>query len=75
MEKIARERTSKAIEKIFLRPAEVEEVYGIPEGSLANLRYRKVGPRFFKAGLRRVVYKVADIEEWISQGVVVTSQE
>ena len=47
-------------------PRQIEALYGIPKGSLANLRYFKKGPRFFKLG-RRVVYFLDDVEAWLRQ--------
>lgn len=64
---------TRELKKVTLRPPEVEAVYGIPEGSLANMRYKKTGPKFFKAGLRRVVYRIEDIENWLNQSPVFTS--
>jgi hypothetical protein len=43
---------------------EVSISYGVPRGSLANMRSRGEGPRFYKRG-RRVVYFVEDIENWL----------
>ncbi len=58
----------------FLSPAEVEAQYCIPRGSLANMRFARRGPQFFKIG-KKVLYKVVDIERWISEGLVLTSEE
>jgi hypothetical protein len=61
MEKIRRSAT----------PQEVSQIFGIPAGTLANLRSKKEGPRFFKRG-RRVVYFFADVESWLRQNPVLT---
>lgn len=54
------------VKKKFIRPPEIKEVYGIPEGTLANLRWAKKGPRYFKRpGGRGVFYLVADVEDWL----------
>ena len=45
---------------------EVSELTTVPEGTLGWLRHRGAGPRFFKLG-RRVVYKQADVEEWLEE--------
>ena len=52
----------KEIERIALTPYQSSQAYGISEGTLANMRYRKVGPRFFKVG-RKVLYFVTDLED------------
>jgi len=32
----------------ILRPKDVSEIFGIPAGTLANLRYNKKGPKYYK---------------------------
>lgn len=64
---------SKEIRKIVLKPSEVREMFGIPEGTLANLRWSKRGPRYFKRpGGRGVFYLLADVETWITSQPVQT---
>ncbi len=58
--------------KKAMTPREVEAVYSIPMGSLANMRWSKTGPRYFKAGPRRVLYRVQDVEEWIEKKPILT---
>jgi hypothetical protein len=52
--------------KIALKPQEVSDIFGIPPGTLANLRWKKQGPRYFKrpAG-RGVFYLLADVQDWL----------
>lgn len=52
-------------EKKFGTPQEVEEIYSLSKGWLANMRWKRTGPKFFRAGRRRVLYNLADVEEWI----------
>jgi predicted DNA-binding transcriptional regulator AlpA len=59
-------------EKITATPAEVEKIFGIPKASLANLRWSRRGPKFFKAGARRVLYRLADVEAWIESNPILT---
>lgn len=47
-----------------LTPKGVADQYSIPESTLANLRWAKQGPRYYKVG-RRVLYRVIDIEVWL----------
>ena len=60
-------------ERKMLSPAQVEVVFGIPRGSLANLRWAKRGPLYFKAGPRRVLYRVTDVRAWIEKHPVQTA--
>lgn len=59
------------ITKQTLTPKEVSEQYGVPGGSLANLRWRKEGPRYYRVG-RRILYKVSDVEAWLFSHPVLT---
>lgn len=63
----------KELKKRAITPAELEEIYGIPRGSSANLRWQKKGPKYYKAGPRRVIYMVEDVEEWLSRNPVLTT--
>jgi predicted DNA-binding transcriptional regulator AlpA len=59
--------------KLFLRPPEVKARFGIPEGTLANMRSAKKGPRYFrKPGGRGIFYLLADVEKWITSRPVQT---
>lgn len=62
---------SKSLEKKALNPLEVEQIYAIPAGSLANMRYQKRGPKYFKLG-RKVLYFIDDLENWLKQNPVLT---
>jgi len=65
---------SKEFKKRSISPKEVEELYSIPQGSLANMRWAKKGPKYYKAGPRRVIYLVEDVEEWLLQKPVLTNE-
>jgi hypothetical protein len=63
--------------KRTLTPQQVEEIYGIPVGTLANMRCQKRGPKYSPLGAtagkrRRVLYFVDDLESWIKQSQVLT---
>jgi hypothetical protein len=63
------------LKRITLKPSEVREMFGIPEGTLANLRWAKRGPRYFKRpGGRGVCYLRADVEAWLFQNPVLTTE-
>jgi hypothetical protein len=58
-------------DKRAITPEVASERYGIPTGTLANLRSQKRGCRFFKVG-RRVIYRVEDFEKWLTSSPVQT---
>lgn len=63
--------------KRTLTPQQVEEVFGIPIGSLANMRCQKHGPKYYilpnghRKG-RKILYFIDDIESWIRTNPVNT---
>lgn len=63
---------SKEIKKRAITPKELEEIYGIPRGSSANMRWGKKGIKYYKAGPRRVLYLVEDVEKWLLRNPVLT---
>jgi predicted DNA-binding transcriptional regulator AlpA len=46
-------------------PEEVAETLHTTTAGLAQLRYRGEGPKFVRAGRRRVLYRWSDVEDWI----------
>jgi len=52
-------------------PYEISQCYGIPEGTLANWRYKRLGPKYFRIG-RKVLYFIEDVEIWIRQNPILT---
>jgi predicted DNA-binding transcriptional regulator AlpA len=50
----------------FLRPEQVEPLYGLSRKYLAHARVRGDGPPFSKAGRKVVLYAVSDIEAWLA---------
>ena len=57
----------KKVEKEFLTPREVSRIFGIAEQTLANLRWLRLGPPYFKPSRRKVLYRRSDVEKWIEQ--------
>lgn len=55
-----------------LTPREAEQCYGFSPGTLANLRCKKRGPKFFKVG-RKVLYFIEDFEKWLRQHPIMTN--
>jgi hypothetical protein len=56
-------------------PAEVAKALHTTPASLAQMRYRGDGPRFVRAGKKRVLYRWVDVEQWIAQSVRVRTGE
>jgi hypothetical protein len=48
----------------LIRPSELAEYLGIPEHTLAQWRYLRLGPAFHRVG-RHVRYAWVDIERWL----------
>jgi len=57
--------------KLFHTTHEISERFGIPQGSLQNLRWQRRGPRYYKVG-RKVLYREADVQAWIESSPVLT---
>ena len=51
------------MEKRYLTPTEVQELYGLNKQTLANMRSLGKGPRYYKIG-RLVRYAVQDLEKY-----------
>jgi hypothetical protein len=59
-------REKREFKRIAGTPSDVFARYGIPTGTLANLRWSKRGPRYFKKpGGRGVFYLLSDVEAWL----------
>jgi hypothetical protein len=57
-----------------MTPRQAAERYGLSEGTLANWRCNKRGPKYYllPPGRRKVIYLVDDLENWLRQNPVVT---
>ena len=51
------------MEQKYLNPKEVEQIYRIKSGTLANWRNQGRGPGYVKYG-RKILYSVKELEEW-----------
>lgn len=47
----------------YIDPPGLSERLGIPVGTLANWRWRRIGPAYYTYG-RHVRYLIADVEAW-----------
>ena len=52
--------------KKLLSPSEVQDIYGIKIATLAQWRWQRKGPDFFKLG-SMVKYNAAELEEWLEK--------
>jgi hypothetical protein len=59
-------------EKITMTPEEIETIYSVDKGTLANLRSKRQGCPYFKRG-RRVYYKKSDWEAYLFSNPILTS--
>lgn len=56
----------------FLSTDQVVEMFPfLNRGTLANMRSRREGPKFYRVG-RKVVYLLDDIEQWLTSQPVLT---
>jgi excisionase family DNA binding protein len=62
----------KEFSKITLTVDEAVERFGIPKGTLNNLRSARKGPRYYKVG-KRILYRVDDFQKWIFSNPVLTT--
>lgn len=49
----------------LLSTAEAAKALGLAEPTLRLWRHQKKGPRSFKMGAHRVLYRRADLDEWV----------
>ncbi|MHC4640102.1 MAG: helix-turn-helix domain-containing protein [Planctomycetota bacterium] len=52
--------------KLLLSPEEIQNIYGIKVATLAQWRWQRRGPDFFKLGAL-VKYKATEFEEWLER--------
>lgn len=57
--------------KRALSPDDVEIIYGIPRGTLANLRSKRVGCVFWKVG-SKCYYRADEFERWFFSHKILT---
>jgi len=53
--------------KRWIRTADAAEYLGVTEATLKCWRSRGTGPRYRKLNAKLVVYKIADIDEWLER--------
>lgn len=52
-------------------PEQISRIYGIATGTLANMRAKKTGAKYYKVG-RKVLYFYEDFENWVKSSPVHT---
>lgn len=57
--------------KRFYTPREAADIFGFAEGTLANLRTKRQGCKYYKRG-RKVLYDADEFEGWIKSNPVLT---
>jgi len=60
--------------KKFLVTREAADRMGIAAGTLNNMAWRRVGPKFFKVGRKRI-YDVSDVDSFVQQNPVLTADQ
>lgn len=53
----------------LLTTAEVSAEYKIPEATLRFYRHKGIGPKSFRMGGRRVMYRRADCDAWLLEQI------
>ena len=51
----------------LLNSAEVAQMIRVPQATLRYWRHVGIGPRSFKMGPRRVLYRVDDVVAWVAE--------
>jgi len=63
------------MEQQYLTPREAADLIpGMTVTLLAQLRYKKQGPRYLRPTTRKVLYRAKDIGEWLDASVQETMQ-
>ncbi len=57
--------------KAYMTARDISERFSIPEGTLANWRWQKIGPKYYKMS-RRVLYREDEVRAWVESNPVLT---
>jgi hypothetical protein len=60
---------------LLLDTSEAARVLRLSPRTLERLRVSGAGPRFVRAGLRRVLYRDCDLETWLADRVVSSTSD
>ena len=53
-------------------PLQMCKLFGLNSGTMANLRFQQRGPRYYRCG-KKIIYFYQDVERWIKENPVLTS--
>jgi Helix-turn-helix domain len=53
-----------SMKQVSVSPEQAAKLYGLNPGSLANMRCRKQGPRYYKVG-KKILYRIDDLERFL----------
>ena len=56
-------------ERMYLTPRQVQQIFGLSEKWLANMRWKKRGIPYKKVG-NKILYKRSDIEDFIEKHTI-----
>ena len=65
IKRLPEDSMEKKLQKKMLTPSEVEEMFSVPKGTLANWRCLKRGPRYYKVNTK-VLYCLGDLESFFT---------
>jgi hypothetical protein len=65
IKRLPEDSMEKKMQKKMLTPSEVEEIFSVPRGTLANWRSFKRGPRYYKVNAK-VLYRLEDLESFFT---------
>lgn len=66
------QKPGSTVSKITASSAAIAKMFDLNQGTLANMRSKRIGPKFFKVG-RKILYRISDVEQWVFDNPVVTS--
>ena len=65
-----------AISTAYLTPSQVCEIVpGMTKGNLAQLRFKGIGPKFYKPTPRVVLYREDDVIAWVEDSARTSTTE
>jgi predicted site-specific integrase-resolvase len=62
------------LKRMYITPAQVADAYQIPYSTLAEWRYKGVGPHYHKLG-SKILYEIKAVDEFMEQNRVRTQTQ
>ncbi|RYD92600.1 MAG: DNA-binding protein [Sphingobacteriales bacterium] len=59
----------------YLRTADAANYLGVGQSTLERKRIDGTGPKFRQLGAKIIVYALADLDEWASQSIMLSTSE